>query len=80
MNEWDRNNPIATFVRARRKQVGLSQIQLSDFTGLGLRFIREVEQGKPSIRLDKVNYLLLFFGTELKPIPISDEKRQRLGE
>ena len=80
MDAWNRDNPIAAFVRERRKEAGLSQIQLSDVTGLGLRFIREVEQGKPSVRLDKVNYLLLFFGTELTPTPISHEKRQSLGE
>ncbi|WP_026808551.1 helix-turn-helix domain-containing protein [Arenibacter latericius] len=78
--KWDRQNAIAQFVRSRRRTAKLTQVELSDFTGLGLRFVRELEQGKPNLRTDKVNQLLLFFGHTLTPTPISDETRRNLGE
>ncbi len=78
--KWDRENAIAQFVRSRRRAAKLTQVELSDFTGLGLRFVRELEQGKPNLRTDKVNQLLLFFGHTLTPAPISDETRRNLGE
>lgn len=78
MKSWDRNNPLAAFMRKRRRQARLTQMQLASISGLGLRFIREVEQGKDALRMDKVNQLLLFFGHELAPQPISDEKRKSL--
>jgi len=49
MNHWDRANPIAQFVKDRRKKAKLTQVELSDFTGVGLRFVRELEQGKPNL-------------------------------
>lgn len=70
MDSWNRNNPIATFVRNRRKLLKLSQAELSDYTGLGLRFIRDLEQGKPKLMTHKVNELLIFFGHELVPMEI----------
>ena len=78
--KWDRKNSIAQFVRNKRKQANLTQVALSDFTGLGLRFIRELEQGKPNVMTDKVNQVLLFFGHTLTPTPISDETRRNLGK
>ena len=78
--EWDRDNTIAQFVRDRRKKVNLTQVELSDFTGVGLRFVRELEQGKPNVMTDKVNQVLLFFGHTLTPTPISDETRRNLGK
>ena len=79
MNNWDRKNSIAQFVRDRRKKAKLTQVELSDFTGVGLRFVRELEQGKPNLMSDKVNQVLLFFGHTLTPIPISDEARRNMG-
>lgn len=76
---WNRNNEIAQFVRAKRKEQNLTQVELSDFTGVGLRFVRELEQGKPNLMTDKVNQVLLFFGHTLKPKPISDETRRNMG-
>jgi len=78
--EWDRENTIAQFVRDRRKKVNLTQVELSDFTGVGLRFVRELEQGKPNVMTDKVNQVLLFFGHTLTPTPISDETRRNMGK
>ena len=80
MNNWDRENPIAQFVRDRRKKAKLTQVELSDFTGVGLRFVRELEQGKPNLMSDKVNQVLLFFGHTLTPTPISDETRRNMGK
>ncbi len=77
---WDRENTIAQFVRDRRKKAKLTQVELSDFTGVGLRFVRELEQGKPNVMTDKVNQVLLFFGHTLTPTPISDETRRNLGK
>ncbi|MDX1774174.1 helix-turn-helix transcriptional regulator [Oceanihabitans sediminis] len=80
MQEWDRHNAIANFVRNRRKKSDLTQIELADMTGVGIRFVRELEQGKPNLMTDKINQILLFFGHTLTPTPISDETRRNLGE
>ena len=80
MNNWDRKNGIAQFVRDRRKKAKLTQVELSDFTGVGLRFVRELEQGKPNLMSGKVNQVLLFFGHTLTPTPLSDETRRNMCE
>ena len=80
MNNWDKENSISQFVRDRRKKAKLTQVELSDFTGVGLRFVRELEQGKPNLMSDKVNQVLLFFGHTLTPTPISDETRRNMGK
>jgi y4mF family transcriptional regulator len=48
-----------------RKAAGLTQVELAERAGVGLRFLRELEQGKPTVRLDKVNQVLALFGCEL---------------
>jgi y4mF family transcriptional regulator len=58
------------FVKARRNLVKLTQPELASKAGVGLRFIRELEQGKASLRLDKVNQVLKLFGYELGPVEI----------
>lgn len=66
---------LSVFIKLKRKEYGLTQIDLSEKSGVGLRFIRELEQGKPSLRLDKVNQVLNLFGAEVGPVPIlKDEK------
>ena len=60
-------NTLATFVKAKRKQFGLTQEELSRKSGVGLRFIRELEQGKETLRMNKVNQMLSLFGAELGP-------------
>lgn len=80
MQEWNRDNPIANFVRDRRKKSDLTQIEFADITGVGVRFIRELEQGKPNLMTDKINQILLFFGHTLAPTPISDETRRNMGK
>ncbi len=59
---------LETYVRSKRKQYGLTQAQLADRAGVGLRFIRELEGGKPTLRMDKVNVVLALFGAELGPV------------
>lgn len=56
---------IAEFVREKRKEYGLTQLDLSMKTGVGIRFVRELEAGKPTIRLDKANQVLALFDTEV---------------
>lgn len=70
MEDWNRNNPLAEYVRKQRKASKMTQTELSDLTGVGLRFIRDLEQGKANLMTNKVNQVLLFFGTTLKPQPI----------
>ncbi len=59
---------ISNFIKIKRKQNGLTQTDLAEKSGVGLRFIRELEQGKSTLRLDKVNQVLRLFGHELGPI------------
>lgn len=56
---------LADFVKRKRKSVKLTQPELAEKAGVGLRFIRELEQGKESLRLDKVNQVLQLFGYEV---------------
>ncbi len=59
---------IVHFIKQRRKSLKLTQQDLADRAGLGLRFIRELEQGKQTVRMDKVNQVLALFGHELGPV------------
>ncbi len=60
--------PLIEFVKERRKTLGLTQKDLADRAGVGLRFIRDLEQGKASLRLDKVNQVLALFGRRMEPV------------
>ena len=62
-------NNIAATLKALRKKYNMTQEDLSIKSGLGLRFIRELEQGKETLRLDKVNQLLDFFNYEMVAMP-----------
>ena len=64
---------LSSYVKEMRKQFGLTQVDLAAKAGVGLRFVRELEQGKETLRLDKVNQVLLLFGQEVGPIPIQKE-------
>ena len=61
---------LSKFVKAMRKEYGLTQVELSEKSGVGLRFVRELEQGKQTLRLDKVNLILNLFGHEVGAVPI----------
>ncbi len=60
---------LANFVKTKRKLVKLTQPELAEKAGVGLRFIRELEQGKESLRLDKVNQVLQLFGYQVGAVP-----------
>ena len=60
---------LANFVKIKRKSVKLTQPELAEKAGVGLRFIREMEQGKESLRLDKVNQVLQLFGYQVGAVP-----------
>lgn len=61
---------LAKYVKEMRKQFKLTQVQLSDYAGVGLRFVRDLEQGKPTLRLDKVNQVLRLFNSQCGPVPL----------
>lgn len=61
---------IGSFLRQSRREAGLTQEEFAIRSGLGLRFIRELEQGKKTVRLDKVNDALAMFGMEVGPVPL----------
>lgn len=60
---------LAKFVKEKRKSVNLTQPELAEKAGVGLRFLRELEQGKESLRMDKVNQVLALFGFEVGAVP-----------
>jgi y4mF family transcriptional regulator len=59
---------VKDFVKEKRRLVKLTQPDLAGKAGVGLRFLRELEQGKKTLRLDKVNQVLQLFGYELGPV------------
>ena len=59
-----------------RKLYDLTQVDLSEKSGVGLRFFRELEQGKQTLRLDKVNQILNLFGSEVGVVPINKNDEQ----
>jgi y4mF family transcriptional regulator len=69
-------DPIVTFIKASRKKKGLSQEDLAFKAGVGIRFLRELERGKTTVQLDKVNDVLSMFGKQLGVI----DKGARDGE
>ena len=60
-------NEISLFIKTERKKAGLTQEEFALRSGLGLRFVRELEQGKATVRMDKVNQALAMFGCEAVP-------------
>ncbi len=71
MNEKKSGNTIGLFLKQKRRAAGLTQEDFAIRSGLGLRFIRELEQGKQTVRMDKVNQALAMFGCEVAPVKIS---------
>ena len=60
---------LSVFVKQKRKGTNLTQKDLSEKAGVGLRFVRELEQGKTTLRMDKVNQVLGLFGACLGAVP-----------
>jgi y4mF family transcriptional regulator len=65
---------LSDYLKNKRKQLNLTQQQLAGKAGVGLRFIRDLEQGKTTLRMDKVNQVLKLFGQELGPQSINRKK------
>ena len=65
--------PIAQFVKKQRKSRALTQERLASLAGVGIRFIRDLEQGKRTLRLDKTNQVLKLFGHQLAPIKLHEK-------
>lgn len=59
--------PIADFVKTQRRAANLTQEEFAMRSGLGLKFVRDLEQGKKTVRMDKVNQALGMFGAEAVP-------------
>ena len=62
---------LSEFVKEKRNSTNLTQLELAEKAGVGLRFVRELEQGKIYLRLDKVNQVLQLFGYQVGAIPLT---------
>ena len=71
-------NQIATFIKQKRKEAGLTQEEFAIRSGLGLRFVRELEQGKETVRMDKVNQALAMFGAVAIPGKLSENEKEEV--
>ena len=70
-------NPISIHVKTKRKQNKITQPELALKAGVGLRFVRDLEQEKNSLRMDKVNDVLRLFGETLGAVPMDRDKLLR---
>ncbi len=59
---------LSKYIKQMRRQCKLTQVDLAEKSGVGLRFVREMEQGKQTLRLDKINQVLALFGKEMGPV------------
>ncbi len=59
---------IGELVRQRRLANGLTQRQLGELAGVGLRLVSELERGKATLRMDAANRVLAVFGLMLGPV------------
>lgn len=65
MNRHEERSTIAADLRARRKQLGLTQAELADLAGVSVRFVHDLESGKPTVQLSKVLAVASTLGCEL---------------
>ena len=70
---------LSKYVKEMRKRYNLTQVDLSVKSGVGLRFIRDLEQGKQTLRLDKVNQVLNLFGSEVGAVTITKADKSGLN-
>ena len=63
--EYTEQTTLSKYVKAMRKQYNLTQVELSEKSGVGLRFVRELEQGKQTLRVDKVTSYCLCLAAKL---------------
>jgi y4mF family transcriptional regulator len=73
------NMDIGKTIQQLRKKAGLTQAEFSKRVGVGLRFVRDLEQGKQSVRLDKVNQVLKFLGYHIEIISDHGRKNVQTG-
>ncbi len=66
-------NEFSKFIKNKRKLAHLTQEELAERAGVGLRFVRELEKGKSTLRLDKVDQILQLFGHKVGPVPTPRE-------
>ena len=59
---------LSAQIKRLRKNAGLTQTEMAKRTGVGLRFVRDVEQGKATVRVDKVNQVLVLFGYHVEAV------------
>jgi len=64
------NLPVNEYVKSKRKALGLSREEFAQKAGVGLRFLRELEQGKETLKMDKVNQVLKLLGVQLGVVPM----------
>lgn len=67
---------LSSKIKQLRKEYHLTQQDLAYKSGVGLRFVRELEQGKPTVRMDKVNQVLELFNLQLGPMPLERKIEQ----
>ena len=72
-------DPLIKFIKERRRSMSMTQKDLANRAGVGLRFIRDLEQGKLSLRLDKVNQVLALFGHRMEPAAFRMEMNDEEG-
>jgi len=65
---------VSQFLKEKRKLLKLTQQDVADKAGVGIRFIRELEQGKETLQMDKVNQVLQLFGFKLGPISLKNKE------
>lgn len=63
---------LAWFVKARRKEVNLTQEEFADRAGVALTVIRKIEQNQTNLNLNKVNQVLKMFGHKLVPVSLKE--------
>jgi len=63
----DKIQTLKEFVKEKRKSLKLTQKDMAEKAGVGLRFVRELERGKETLKMDKINQVLQLFGYELGP-------------
>ena len=68
---------LGTYIKDKRKKYHLSQAELAERSGVGLRFVKDLEHGKKTVRIDKVNQVLYLFGEELLPDKIVEKDENR---
>ena len=72
--------PFSKRIKELRKRSRLTQVEFAKRVGVGLRFVRDLEQGKPSVRLDKVNQVLKFLGHHLEIVSNHEPRTASKGD